>query len=653
MYKQIAARFAFTQKIKWIALYIAVGAIGYILDLPLLPLLASGVFMALILPLKDMGLFGRLSIVFTAYLSLNMVLALIFWLINQPLSLNFVSVSYFLIALILFVGAKNTQLSKSLKSLFPLDEVLGLIVTVVAGMVLLAPAYLSTTDQPLLRTAVGTGVDNLAHLNFIEHVRKQGGYIYGSRGINLSINAQLGKGANNYPQGYHVNAWLIGEGIQGKEKSDQISYRLQNYVLISAGVFALLFFTFTQSVTTIARKAIGVKTKRRILAAIIGAIYVLFGTLLYLYSDGFQPQLLGMALLLQMGLLLFLFQRATKASMKILYVFLSLIHLIGVGFVYFYLLPVGFIALLIIVLEEARLKRFKLTGGRMIMLGGLAVLSGAQAVLYTYFERIGSQKINDPGGALILDTFFIVGIIAISIAYALFRKRSITPFNPFAVMIGISGIFAGALFVFQYATVGELNYYYYKSLHTIILLCGVLLAVALADMLQMVRSRAAILLTGSALMLLSVSPSLTRALDQHLKGYLYSFDPVLANQAIKMLHDEEYRYKTTQIIAIGNTCRTGSDLYFNRSLMTLSGEASTLQSEISTLVSPEQDIRQKAVSLIGEYQKEIPDNRLIIVSPDPAIQDKIRAVSGNKAGLIEFIDPYKKIKGYDTGCPKS
>lgn len=38
-----------------------------------------------------------------------------------------------------------------------------------------------------------------------------GGYLYGARGGHLSINSMLDVGANNYPQGYHVNARLFND----------------------------------------------------------------------------------------------------------------------------------------------------------------------------------------------------------------------------------------------------------------------------------------------------------------------------------------------------------------------------------------------------------------------------------------------------------
>jgi len=83
--------------------------------------------------------------------------------------------------------------------------------------------------------------------------------------------------------------------------------------------------------------------------------------------------------------------------------------------------------------------------------------SVVQGAIYVLLERVTSDKINDQGGVLVFDVFYVLSLAMFAMAY-LWHNHKKRTVNPLTIGLVVSLVFSLALFIFQKMTNGEVVY---------------------------------------------------------------------------------------------------------------------------------------------------------------------------------------------------
>ena len=134
--------------------------------------------------------------------------------------------------------------------------------------------------------------------------------------------------------------------------------------------------------------------------------------------------------------------------------------------------------------SDQKVKLSKLLLGNLLFIASFSVVQGA---IYVLLERVTSDKINDQGRVLVFDVFYVLSWAVFAMAY-LWHNHKKRTVNPLAIGLVVSLVFSLALFIFQKITNGEVNYYYHKSVLSLLLLTSLVMAMLTMSLIDKARS---------------------------------------------------------------------------------------------------------------------------------------------------------------------
>ena len=624
-----------------ILMYLFITVIAFICRSPLLLFLLSFLAVTIFIPLESLGVIGRLFVVLISSMSINMLVAFVFWAFKVPLPVwYFVAINY-AIGLALTVFAIPEYPSKY----FPKTEVISFTLSFIILILMFMQSFSSFRADELLKVANGSGVDNISHLNFIDSINKQKGYLYGNRGNNLPINSMLGSAANNYPQGYHINAWIFSETVRPfLNKYPETKVKLANFIAGSIINFTLLVFCF-MFLSFRLIKFDGLKKSLGVLLIVLSAvIYVVIGMLFSMFTDGFLPQVMSTSLLLSMIMFLIFYSEETNSiSHKYVFGLLASISTIGVGLSYFFLLPVALLSLISVLVTDFTFNnsKIKLSNKQFYSLVIISSLSAIHGILYILKHSITADKINDQGGVLTLDTLFILGlsVIALSYSWSVRRDRGLMSL---AIALSISTIFSLSIYVFQIITQGNVSYYYYKSTICVFLFASIICVFILARIYNRSKSEHLVkMMTAVGILILAISIS-QGTFGRYLNGDIKkSFKaPELFQYAVAMTEDLVCSSKAASILSIRSDKIADGDFFFNRSLMTLNGRSDDTQEALSRWSTGNADINTstKAITQILHDDKINSNKKWLILTRDDLIKNTVYNTLGYDRAVVVNVD---------------
>lgn len=458
------------------------------------------------------------------------------------------------------------------------------LVSLTVFILMLTQSFSSFQSADLLRVANGSGVDNMSHLSFIDTVERQKGYAYGSRGNQLPINSMLGSAANKYPQGYHINAWVFNEAVQPfMSRFTDINKKLVSFLLYSIINYVFLVFAFIFLATKLVRLDNKKKPWLSAIIVISCTIYTVLGLMFSAFTDGFMPQIMSLHLLLSVITLLFLYCKESDITQKYTYGLLATFSVIGVGLSYFFLLPVA-LGIFIFTLaadyfcSNQKVKLSKLLLSSLLFIVSFSVVQGA---IYVLLERVTSDKINDQGGVLVFDVFYVLSWAVFAMAY-LWHNHKKRTVNPLTIGLVVSLVFSLALFIFQKMTNGEVSYYYHKSVLSLLLLTSLVMTMLTMSLIDKAQSSGVKILMILGIIMMAFSNGVG-VFGVYVQGKVKAAftAPELFDYAITIAENPICREKSTAILSVRSDRKTDGDIFFNRSMMTLTGQSTTTQEIIS------------------------------------------------------------------------
>ena len=623
----------------YIIAYIIAIFLGVVSNQALILIMAATVTAVIFLPTRRLGFMGRLFVTLSVYMSINALLAFIPWALKIPMSIWLFAWTIGVLCLGLVIFCRFTSPDRW----FPLSEIISSLVSFIVFILMLVQSFSSFQSADLLRVSNGSGVDNVSHLSFIDTVEKQKGYVYGSRGNQLPINSMLGSAANNYPQGYHINAWIFNESIQPfMSRLTDTNKKLVSFLLGSIIDYVFLVFAFIFLATKLVKLDDKKKPWMSAIIVISCTIYTVLGLMFSAFTDGFMPQIMSLHLLLSVITLLFLYCKESDITQKYTYGLLATFSVIGVGLSYFFLLPVA-LGIFIFTLaadyfcSDQKVKLSKLLLGSILFIASFSVVQGA---IYVLLERVASDKINDQGGVLVFDVFYVLSWAVFAVAY-LWHNHKKRTVNPLAIGLVASLVFSLALFIFQKITNGEVNYYYHKSVLSLLLLTSLVMAMLTMSLIDKARSSGVKILMIIGIIMIAFSNGVG-VFGVYVQGKVKAAftAPELFDYAITITESPICREKSTAILSVRSDQKTDGDIFFNRSMMTLTGQSTTTQEIISRWSTPNADIhsaKQVIAKTLLEDKNITPESRLLILTRSDDIKAIFIEVLGNERVL--FADP--------------
>ena len=453
----------------------------------------------------------------------------------------------------------------------------------------------------------------------------------------------LGSAANNYPQGYHINAWVFNEAVQPfMSRFTDINKKLVSFLLYSIINYVFLVFAFIFLATKLVKLDNKKKPWMSAIIVISCTIYTLLGLMFSAFTDGFMPQIMSLHLLLSVIALLFLYCKESDITQKYTYGLLATFSVIGVGLSYFFLLPVA-LGIFIFTLaadyfcSNQKAKLSKLLLGSLLFIVSFSVVQGA---IYVLLERVTSDKINDQGGVLVFDVFYVLSWAMFAMAY-LWNNHKKRTVNPLTIGLVVSLVFSLVLFIFQKMTNGEVGYYYHKSVLSLLLLTSLVMTMLTMSLIDKAQSSGVKILMIIGIIMMAFSNGVG-VFGVYLQGKVKAAftAPELFDHAITIAESPICREKSTAILSVRSDQKTDGDIFFNRSMMTLTGQSTTTQEIISRWSTPNADIhsaKQVIAKTLLEDKNITPESRLLILTRSDDIKAIFIEVLGNERVL--FADP--------------
>lgn len=608
----------------------------------ILSFLVLGTIITILLPLGKKGIFTKAVIVFVLAASVNMIIGFIFWVLKIPVTTQFLSGFYTVVACILVYRHKSRKVLEN--KIFPIEDIVSLTVCLITTVFLLLTFFAHTDNSSLFRV-IGMGVDNIAHIGILRLVDGNNGYIYGNKQI---VDKEMLKNISAYPQGLHLNMALVENVVWPSKGLHSNRQTMLFYIIYYAFQYALLAYMFCFIALSIAKK---LKVWSKMLTPILATFFTLFlftNLLLDIYVLGFLTQIFS--LLVSMVLLIILVD-ALEASKKNKFYYLSLALLLcaGAGFSYVFMLPVLLVSVLLTGAYLLAQRKLAISARKATIFIVMAAIAIAPVIIQTiYMGKL--SKLNEQGGALKMDIILLTCFAGLAFLYYFIKQKRFKQVYILQLLLLISSSFVAAIFLYQKITVGgESTYFLYKA--TYLPLIIIILAICLFFM-----EAAKPLIANWQIILMSICLILffwqtrTQTFMSYATRTAYRFSPGFASTINKLSSDPNYQGKSTKIISLGNNCRLDDDLYLMRFVTAFSGEGDLDQAQMAQIAFYPDQRRQALYDLIKKYQAKQADKRLIIVTSSNKIRQDLIEKLGENAKYIEFIKPIADNPPVPTYC---
>ena len=473
------------------------------------------------------------------------------------------SALFYSIVSLMILGAGYRLKTLSLpKQPFPKIELLGLIVGLVLCVPLAYPFIHSGTPTDAL-SYIAVGGDNASHLELISSIWRNHEAVSSAAHSERSVTPNL----VGYPVGWHLFVVSFGQLIKDNiVNTSKILALYEFMILFNIGMF---FFLFISAIT---ERYVRINK----LSAIVIPIVLPFCLLLYFlifgpsYLTGFATEIVTYPLII----LLLIAARRYWASQKHDPYWLGLLLIInsGVSLFWLYLFPVTIVSTLLLVLFKLKyinknlvkptLKAYVLVG---IL---LAPIVSYQAYIQAFKSAKGSD-INAVGQIIGLNpyTVWLATIGCLFYLPFLVRKNQRSVHRVTLLFLAVATVFSVSVGVFQLATIGSWQYYFFKSLPVaVILICIAFCSFIIENMTNILtviprKFLVSSFLIGSSLMLVWPQAS---PIWKFYQGKLVGINPYVSQQIIGRMS------MPVDMIVLGS-CKRSQDYISTRFASILTG----------------------------------------------------------------------------------
>ncbi len=590
----------------------------------------------------------RFVITCVVFFAFNTAVGAIFWLLKVELTQIALFSIYFLavggmVAYYLSRSSEPNIDKSTIKKPTLVNKLLTYTPFIISAIVFLVIAIplLSKYSTNYIYQFIGYGGDNVSHIELVNITEKFNGYHYGTI---QDVGNDFTASHSSYPQGMHLNISILRDLLPDNiDFYKSVKAQLLFFMLVSTTYLSLLAYLFVLLAINLLPKVKRWYSLPLIYAASYG---LFFGGLLDFFLNGFHAHIFSLLLLLtQLYIAIWLVgQKATDTTRSISLGVILLLS-VGISFSWLFLLPIALAinGLLVLYFDLPRLVQIhhnRRKVFRILKWWLVYILIVAIALIQAYVQLRYSAKsdpINEPGFITpILPSVVVIFFLLVSLAYAYLRvdgklieRKKVAVLLLFTI---ISGLFSLYIYIYQVSSTGHVEYYFYKSAYTIIILgtlAAIVLCTAILDKLKLVATPLGIISTG-ALFYFFASGTSSLQLPPVLNGQLQGVTPELANTFADKINDPSSR-----IVSIGS-CNRAQDFIITRLAGALRNQ-NTLKRQYVTFdqLSIKRD---RAIHSINHYSEAAGSHLLIIDNKGGAYRSLFNDNVKNSADYITLGD---------------
>lgn len=447
---------------------------------PAIGMVMSTLLLAFLTPLPSGAntFIFRLVLGFLCAAVFQQVVAVLFWLLNTPLTVPWV-VTLQVVLITVFTLVTSFKFSpKKLTDVFRFsrsDFVAGVVALLSTGFILAGIMYGGSAHQQLLRYLT-TGFDNTLHLSLVATNYDAQGYVFGPAD---EIQEQIVyPDLVSYPQGWHLTTsiWIRSIIPAGSLQDDLVEFMFL-YTLFQLIWYGLTVYLFAKAITSLLshlkkENELGPLTAV-FFSTILFQIVILFGALRIGFSS-FIPLFVYCLFLLTIAVLIKkdIAEKKINATWGAHYYFvlacfvgcaISLTWLLGapMGYTFALLVPLALFAKVEKIPYRLVAKSLVANPLSLVALALLVALPFFQLYLQVAFA-VKHNQINEPGGIEPLNNLLFLSALIVSVwAYCagVFKKFSVL----FIGFIFMPLLLAGLIYLYQYYSAQTINYYSIKT----------------------------------------------------------------------------------------------------------------------------------------------------------------------------------------------
>lgn len=374
------------------------------------------------------------------------------------------SILLFFIILYLFFSSKTIPQTTQWKPITKSD-IAAASIALFTFCILLIPIINQTGSY--IAQFLSYGEDNASHYALTRYAYTHGDHAYFHDPERIGVMESL----EIYPQGFHINA-AIAEGLLYPYQPTEAAF-VKIYSFFIALIYAIFIFWFIKLCT------IGTKNVSPLLFVSLLPALTLTTSLsifLLLLDRGFQPQVFGLTFVCATTYLLYAFDEAKKYRLQGLYLVIFLC--IGIASSWWLLLPLVGILGLYYAYRNSLLKDAFKDIPRYILLKLLVITVILLPIITGILLSVKKDPLSEQGGVdklpYIVLFYFIAPVFIALILRVISLKKLAYPLVALCASICMA-LFLG---IYHLVRVGHFEYFYYKSLYTVLLFCIVCFFIA-------------------------------------------------------------------------------------------------------------------------------------------------------------------------------
>lgn len=351
------------------------------------------------------------------------------------------------------------------KQLFVKSDLVFIIITLITFGAMLYPVF---KNRPITNSyaisslhLLSNGEDNASHYALYKYAYVNDSYAYGSNSEHTGLITTL----VNYPQGSEFNLGWIARATLGDGYTHKDTILVEFYFILTSGMFSILVgLIVLAGIRLYENQVREVQISEASLVISVSAVVLFCGPLLEIVGRGFQSQV---AAYIYLVLLLLILVNRRRISSQVVALGLLMLTFAGVCMAWWYLFPVALAPILWFTYKT------KLYDIKRIWPLFMIPLLGVYPVILGLLSSSSASSINQPGGidkiSYIAMVFYILS--SLIVCFYAYKKR-LEDFGYIVSMLATWVVFTALVAIYQLTTIHSLQYYYFKSLYTLLPISG-------------------------------------------------------------------------------------------------------------------------------------------------------------------------------------
>lgn len=544
--------FGVMQKKTWLVAVITLLLCGSSLYFPVLGAVGFvGVMALLLLRLKAWSLIESTALAILTFFIALISFYSIVTVCDLHLSVRYAPFILFAMLLVASVKQLVTWATPDFK-LFNRTDAYALIAALTCLFYMLFPIYHLGGDK--IAQFLSYGEDNASHYALTNYAYQHGNFAYhtqsGSNGIYKSLEI--------YPQGFHITAAVSIAMVKPLSVSAPVFVKLYAFFI----AFIYSFFTFWM-----VKAGFSLIRKRSFLLelAILPGYFLLvaFGYPLLLLDRGFQSQIFTYLFVFAIFFVSFV-QKPKTHRIRMMILSLLVVLTIGIASSWWLLLPLAAICIFYYIIKSFSINMLwnYVRNYWYVILACIFVILYPIAVNILLNQKV--SPLNEPGGVNNIPPSIFYYMAPIILAGSIFVIRNLRHYTLLIVTWLGSLLSVGTIWLYQQITIGELRYFFYKSVYTFLLFTLMLSLVATIELVQWLTRNVRWAQYSAALLLVVVTSFLAvRSNLVFIKVYTHNWFPNAVQPTdLSVLFDSDTK-NFKDILFVGG-CQPGRAYLANR-----------------------------------------------------------------------------------------